>query len=79
MGAGNKETTLASEETQRRNIVSMMQHGNETRKMVKELGIIIDAVQNRVIAQNEEIKELRRQLAALQQQFYLKGSTSYGD
>jgi len=77
--SGDKEIVLASEEVQRKNIMSMIQHGNESRKMIRELGIIVDALQNQVITQNNTMSQLRHQLATLQQQFYLKGTTSYNE
>lgn len=77
MAAGDKEIVLASEEVQRKNLKVAIQHGNETRKMVRELGAIVDALQNQIITQNKTVEQLRLQLANLQQQFYAKGSTSY--
>jgi uncharacterized coiled-coil protein SlyX len=77
MSAGDKEIILASEDVQRKNIQVAVQYGNETRKMVRELGVIVDALQNQVITQNKTVDQLRLQLANLQQQFYAKGSTSY--
>lgn len=77
MSAGDKEIILASEEVQRKNINVAVQYGNETRKMVRELGVIVNALQNQVITQNKETQQLRLQLANLQQQFYNKGTVSY--
>ena len=79
MAAGNKEIILASEEVQRNNILACIQYGNETRKMVLELGKIVDALQNQVITQHKTIDQQRLQLANLQQQFYEKGTTSFND
>lgn len=75
--AGEKEIVLASEEVQTRNITSMMIFGNETRKMIKECVVIINALQNRMISQKTEIDELRRQLSILQGEFYKRGTVSY--
>ena len=77
MSSGDKEIVLASEEVQRKNLLATIQHANETRKMIQELGVIVDALQNQVITQNGTIQQLRNQLASLQQQFYQKGTTSY--
>jgi chaperonin cofactor prefoldin len=79
MNAGDREIAKASEEVATRNVLAAIQHSNETRKIVKELATILDALQNRVRVQNEEIKQLREQLSKLQQQFYLKGTPSYND
>jgi hypothetical protein len=77
MAAGDKEIILASEEVQRKNIKVAVAYGNETRKMVLELGKIVDALQNQLITQSNTIQQLRLQLATLQQQFYSKGTVSY--
>jgi hypothetical protein len=74
MSSGDKEIVLASEETQRRNITTVIQHGNESRKMIKELGAIIDALQNQLIVQGKQMQEMRMQLAAVQQQLYTNGT-----
>jgi hypothetical protein len=74
MSAGDKEIILASEETQRRNITTVIQHGNESRKMIKELGAIIDALQNQVIIQSKQLQQMKMQLAAVQQQLYANGT-----
>jgi len=75
----NKEIVLASEEVQRKNLLTVIEFGTETRKMVKELLIMVDALQNRMMMQDKKLDQYRLQLAALQQQFYAKGTTSYND
>jgi uncharacterized coiled-coil protein SlyX len=77
MAAGDKEIVLASEEVQRQNLRAAINYGNETRTMVRELGVIVNALQNQVITQNKTIDQQRLQLANLQQQFYQKGTVSY--
>lgn len=77
--AGEKEIVLASEEVQRRNAQTAMAHSNLTRKMLLELNAIVDALQNKMIAQNKLILQQRNQLAALQQQFYAKGTVSLNE
>ena len=74
MSSGDKEIVLASEETQRRNIATVIAHGNESRKMIKELGAIIDALQNQVIVQGKQLHQMKMQLAAVQQQLYTNGT-----
>jgi len=76
MSAGDKEIILASEETNRKNILACIEHGNATRKMVLELKTMFDALQNQVIMQNKKVDMFSKQLAALQQQFYQAGTTS---
>ena len=75
--AGEREAIKASEEVQVRNLKSMMEFSNDTRKVVLELREIIDSLQNRMIAMNTLIDQQRIQLANLQQQFYAKGTVSY--
>jgi len=79
MAEGDKEIILASEEVQRKNLLTAIEHTNETRKMVLELHAIIEALQNQVIAQNKQYELMRTQLAALQQQFYSKGTVNFND
>ena len=79
MAAGDKEIILASEDVQRKNIKVAIEYGNQTRKMIIELGKIVDALQNQVITQSKTIDQQRLQLANLQQQFYMKGTVSLND
>ena len=77
--AGEREAIKASEEVQVRNLKSMMEFTNETRKMVLELAARIELLQNKMIAMDQQNEERRLQLANLQQQFYQKGTVSYND
>ena len=75
--AGEKEIVLASEEVQVKNIQMIVQHTSETRKMVLELAARLDAVQNNMIAMQQQYAETTKQLASLQQLFYSKGTVNY--
>lgn len=77
--AGDREAIKASEEVQVRNLKSMMEFTNETRKMVLELAARMEALQNKMIAMDEQGKTRAMQLANLQQEFYRRGTTSYSD
>lgn len=77
--AGEFEKVKASEEVTRRNVQSVVQFTNDTRKMVIELRANMDAIQNKMLALNKMLDENRRQLSLLQQQFYAKGTVSYND
>ncbi len=79
MSAGDKEIVLASEEVQRNNIETVIKFNEETRKMVLEVLKMVDALQNRMMMHDKTMDQFRTQLAALQQQFYAKGTTSYND
>lgn len=77
--AGEVEKVKASEEVIRRNVVSMMMHGNDTRKALIELKTMFDALQGNVLRMNNEMKQMRSQLSVLQGEFYKRGTTSYSD
>jgi hypothetical protein len=77
--AGEFEKVKASEEVTYRNVQSVIQFTNETRKMVLELRTNMDAIQNKMLALNSLLDENRKQLSLLQQQFYAKGTVSYND
>lgn len=76
---GELQSVLASEEVTRRNIESVIQFSQDTRKMVRELLVMFDALQNNVMNMKSDVDELRRQLAILQQQNCSKGTVNYGD
>lgn len=77
--AGELQNVQAVEGATRRNVEMILTFSNDTRKMLFELRELFDSLQNHVMTQYAEIGELRGQLAALQQQFYAKGTVSYSD
>jgi hypothetical protein len=77
--AGELENVKAVEEVTRRNVQSGMLFANDTRKMVLELRVMFDALQNNVLNMKNEIAELRRQLAFVQQRQVAGGTKDYGD
>ena len=77
--AGELENVKAVEEVIRRNINSMMEFSNATRKMVLEQQKMFDALQANVMNMHNQFNQMREQLTNLQQQFYARGSTSYAD
>ena len=77
--AGELEKVKASEEVTRRNVQAVIQHSNETRKALLELREMFDALQGNVMNMQKLQEEQRKQLAALQQQFYARGSVSYSN
>ena len=72
--AGEREAIKASEEVQRRNVISMMQFSNDTRKAVLDLAKIVDALQNKMMTFDKLFQEQRKQIAFLQQQLYQRGT-----
>ena len=75
--AGDREAIRASEEVQVRNLTSIAEFSQDTRKMVREVDNVVTALQNKMIAMSAQLDQQRKQLAALQQQFYSKGTVSY--
>jgi hypothetical protein len=76
---GEYQSVRAMEEVTRRNVESGIQFANDTRKMVLELKGMFDALQSNVMNMKTQQDQIREQLTNLQQQFYLKGTTSYAD
>jgi len=76
---GELQSVLASEEVTRRNVKSGIMFSQDTRKMVKELRVMFDALQNNVMNLKSDVDELRRQLSVLQQINCAKGTVDYGD
>lgn len=72
--AGEVEKVKASEEVVKRNVISMMQHGNETRKMLREMLMRVDAIQNKQMQLEKQQDQFRIQLASVQQKLFA-GST----
>jgi predicted RNase H-like nuclease (RuvC/YqgF family) len=72
--AGEKELRKAFEETTKRNISAMIEHGNETRKLVRELEEKIQFLQNALQSREEDIKQLRIQLASIQTKLFSGGT-----
>lgn len=75
MEAGEKEIRQAFEETTTRNVNTILEHSNETRKISRETAEKVINLENTIRSQNEVIKELRMQLAAIQAKLYLNGTS----
>ena len=76
---GEYQSVKAMEDVTRRNVQSGIQFANDTRKMVLELKVMFDALQNGFLNMKNEISELRRQLAFVQQRQVAGGTKDYGD
>jgi len=74
MSAGEKEIVLASEEVQRKNIIAMLEHGNETRRLVRDLDTQLQQQKEQIRLQDQTISELRNQIANLQMKMYQGGT-----
>ncbi len=68
------ELRKAFEDTSKRNINAMIQHGNETRKIVRELENKVTFLQNALQSREEDIKQLRIQLASIQTKLFRSGT-----
>jgi len=74
MEAGEKELRLVFEETTTRNVQAMLDHGNETRKLMRELQEKVRKQDDTIIELNKQIQAFKLQLANLQMEVY-KGGT----
>jgi len=69
-----KEIYKAFEETTKRNIDSVIQHGNQTRIIVRDLESKVQFLQNALASREEDIKQLRVQLASIQMKLFNGGT-----
>ena len=74
MVAGDKEIVLASEEVTRNNVLAGIEHGNETRKLFRELEIRFEELLTMVLDKDKRIDELQGQITNLQQALYAGGT-----
>lgn len=74
MSAGDKEIILASEEVQRRNITAMLEHGNTTREITRDLEKEIEQMKAQIRLQDQKIEELKKQLSNVQMKLYSGGT-----
>ena len=74
MAAGDREIMKAMEETTAGNIKAMLEHGNESRRLFRDLEKKVRSLDGLVRAQQVEIAGLRTLLASLQQRVYQVGT-----
>ena len=77
--AGERQIVLASEKVQLQNIQTVIKFSQDTRSIVRALEEEVQRLQNMVVNMQNLYEQQKKQLAALQQQFYQAGSTSYAD
>jgi len=70
----NKEIILASEEVQRRNIITIQNYSKATRKIVRDLEDKIKIMNDMIIEQNKIIAQMRQQLSIVQGILYRGGT-----
>ena len=69
-----KELAKAFEETTTRNVQAILDHGNKTRKMIKNLEVEVETLKFMVRSQNNLLEQFRIQLAGLQAKVYQGGT-----
>ena len=74
MGAGDREVVEAFEEVITRNVRSVVNYSDETRKIVRELERHIDILHNQVVGYQERLEQMQSQVAALQAKVYAGGT-----
>ena len=71
---GEKEQMKAMEEVTRRNVTAAVSHGNETRKLVKDLESKVDQLQRQIRIQDNKIEEINKGLLAIRAKIYQGGT-----
>lgn len=67
MAAGDRQVMKAMEEVTTNNVKAAVAHGNETRKIARELGAKVDSLDALVRQKDIEMKEMQKQIAFLLQ------------
>lgn len=70
----DKEIVLASEDVQRRNIQSCVDHSNETRKIMRKLQENITRMNNNFLTLSQRVDDLTKQLSMIQAKLYAGGT-----
>lgn len=74
MQAGELELRKTFEETSTRNITSMLEHGNETRRLLRELEAKVERLEGDLRSANEDRKNIKLQLSRVQMKLYSGGT-----
>ena len=69
-----KELRKAFEQTTTSNVQGILDHSNDTRKMLREVEEKIKCLENIVFTQNSLIDTLRLQLSSVQAKLYVGGT-----
>ena len=72
--AGELELRKVFEETTTRNVTSILNHVNETRKQMRELTKKVEKQDATIREQNKVIEAFKIQLSGVQQQLYKNGT-----
>lgn len=74
MEAGEKEMRKAFERVNTGNVRAAVDHGNETRKMVREIQKKVDHLEANIIAQDEKFEQINKQVASILAKVYSGGT-----
>lgn len=74
MAAGDRQVMKAMEEVTTNNIKAMLAHGNETRRLVRELEDKLRSLDGFCRQQQDDISKLRLQLANVQTKVFSGGT-----
>ena len=69
-----KEERLAFEALTTRNVKAAVAHSNDTRALVRDLQEQVKRLINTLLSREEDLKQIKIQLAALQQKIYRGGT-----
>jgi len=75
MEAGERELRKAFEDVSNRNIKAILEHGNKTRKIVREVEAKVDKLEDTIRNFDDKIKVLEKLLSNIQQKVYVGGTT----
>lgn len=75
MAAGDREILSVFEETTNRNLKAVVQHTNDTRKLVQELEAQVKALDGLVRNYDAKIELLQKQVVMLQTKVFAGGSS----
>ena len=76
METGEKELREAFEQTTTRNVKAVVDHSNETRRLIRQLEENIKRFQNIVLNRERDIELLKKQLANVQTIVFSKGTVN---
>jgi len=74
MESGEKELRKAFEEVSNRNIKAVLEHSNQTRKMINELKDQVNNFQETLRNFEQKLNEIRKLLTNVQQKIYSGGT-----
>lgn len=76
MKPGEKEQKLAFEEVTRRNVIAVVSHSNETRKLLNELTEKVQSLQDLIMSRDTQINLLKKQIVVLQTKIFAGGTSN---